>query len=80
MARDGGVVLSLNAEVDGNIVELHIVTKPNQGIENAVNQLVNARFLTKNGNKFTLQILIWCLNKAKANVIWENFEKLRGIT
>jgi len=29
MARDGGVVLSLNAEVDGNIVELHIVTKPN---------------------------------------------------
>jgi hypothetical protein len=50
MARDGGVVLSLNAEVDGNIVELHIVTKPNQGVENAVNRLVNARFLTKNGN------------------------------
>jgi hypothetical protein len=80
--RDGRAVLSLNVEIDGTTYELNIVTKQGQGIEQALNYLANAKYLTKNGNKFTIEVPTWTLAKAKGNVVWvhvEDYEKLKGV-
>jgi hypothetical protein len=79
--RDGRNVLSLSAEIDGTTYELNIVTKPNQGIEQALEYLANAGYITKANDKFTLQVPTWALSKAKGNTIWvhvEDFERLKG--
>jgi hypothetical protein len=79
--RDGRAVLSLNVTIESNQYEVNIVTKPNQGIEDALNYLANAGFLTKDGGKFTLKIPTWALSKAKGNIIWvhvEDYERLKG--
>ncbi|NAZ29014.1 MAG: hypothetical protein GU355_06955 [Caldivirga sp.] len=81
--RDGRAVLSLNVEIDGTTYELNIVTKQGQGIEQALNYLANAKYLAKNGNKFTIEVPTWTLAKAKGNVVWvhvEDYEKLKGTT
>jgi len=79
--RDNRVVVSLNVTIGSNQYELNIVTKPGQGIEQALEYLVNAGFLTKNGNEFTLQVPTWALSKAKGNIIWvhvEDYERIKG--
>jgi hypothetical protein len=81
--RDGRAVLSLNVEINGATYELNLVTKQGQGIEQALNYLANAGYLTKNGKEFTLEVPTWTLGKAKNNVIWvhvEDYEKLKGTT
>jgi hypothetical protein len=81
--RDGRLVLSLNAEINGATYELNLVTKPGQGIEDALNYLAEAGFLKKTNEKFTLQVPTWAFNKAKGNVVWvhvEDYEKLKGTT
>ncbi|MFP3315462.1 MAG: hypothetical protein RXN91_03885 [Caldivirga sp.] len=80
--RDDRLVLSLNANINGTTYEVNLVTKQNQTIEDALNYLANAGFLTKNGNEFTLEVPAWALGKAKGNVIWvhiEDYEKLKGV-
>jgi hypothetical protein len=81
--RDGRLVLSLNAEINGTTFELNLVTKPGQGIEDALNYLAETGFLKKTNEKFTLQVPTWAFNKAKGNVVWvhvEDYEKLKGTT
>jgi hypothetical protein len=81
--RDGRVVVSLNVTIGSNQYEVNIVTKPGQGIEQALNYLANAGYLTKNGDEFTLEVPTWALAKAKNNVVWvhlEDYEKLKGAT
>jgi hypothetical protein len=81
--RDGRVVVSLNVTIGSNQYEVNIVTKPGQGIEDALNYLANAGFLVKDGDEFTLKIPTWAMSKAKGNTIWvhvEDFERLRGTT
>jgi len=79
--RDGRVVVSFNIEISSNQYEVNIVTKPGQGIEQALNYLANAGFLTKDGNVYMLKVPTWALNKAKGNVLWvhvEDYERLKG--
>jgi hypothetical protein len=79
--RDGRAVLSLYANINGTTYEVNLVTKQNQTIEDALNYLANAGFLTKNGNEFTLQVPTWALNKARGNVVWvhvDDFERLKA--
>jgi energy-converting hydrogenase Eha subunit B len=79
--RDGRNILSLTAEINGTTFELNLVTKPSQGIGDALNYLANAGYLTKNSNTFVIQVPTWTLNKAKNNVVWihiEDYEKLKG--
>jgi len=81
--RDNRVVVSLNVTIGSNQYELNIVTKPGQGIEQALEYLVNAGYITKANDKFTLQVPTWAIAKAKGNVIWvhlEDYERLRGTT
>ena len=83
MTKDGRVVLSLSIKIGNNTLELNLVTKQGQGIEQALNYLANAGYLTKNGDEFTLEVPTWALAKAKNNVIWvhiEDYERLRGTT
>ena len=83
MTKDGRVVLSLSIKIGDNTLELNLVTKQGQGIEQALNYLANVGFLTKNGDEFTLEVPTWALAKAKNNVIWvhlEDYEKLKGAT
>jgi hypothetical protein len=80
--RDGRAVLSLNVEVDGNQYELNLVTKPGQGIQQALEYLASKGYLKKdNENQYLLLIPTWSLSKAKNGVIWlhiEDIEKLAG--
>ena len=79
--RDGRVVISLLAELNGKQVELNLVTKPGQGIVDALNHLANTGYLTKNGDEYTLEVPTWALSKAKGNTIWvhiEDYEKMKG--
>jgi hypothetical protein len=81
--RDGRIVLSLLAELNGKQIELNLVTKPEQGIIDALQYLTRAGYLTQNGNEYRLQIPAWAIAKAKGNVIWvhlEDYEKLKGAT
>jgi hypothetical protein len=81
LTRDNRVVVSLNVTIGSNQYELNLVTKPGQGIEDALNYLANAGYLTKNSNTFVIQVPTWTLNKAKNNVVWihiEDYEKLKG--
>jgi hypothetical protein len=82
MTKDGRAVLSLNVEVDGTQYELNIVTKPGQGIQQALEFLVSKGYLKKdNEDKYLLLIPTWSLSKAKGNVVWihiEDYEKLAG--
>jgi len=81
--RDGRVVVSLNVTIGSNQYEVNLVTKPGQGIEDALNYLAEAGFLKKTNEKFTLQVPTWAFNKAKGNVVWvhvEDYEKLKGTT
>jgi len=80
--RDGRTVVSLNVTIGSNQYEVNIVTKPGQGIEDALTYLANAGFLVKDGDEFTLKIPTWAVSKAKGNTIWvhvEDFEKLKGV-
>jgi len=80
--RDGRVVVSFNIEISSNQYELNIVTKPGQGIEDALAFLAKNGFLTKDGNVFMLEVPTWALAKAKGNTIWvhvEDFERLKGV-
>jgi len=79
--RDNRVVVSLNVTIGSNQYELNIVTKPGQGIEQALEYLVNAGYITKANDKFTLQVPTWAIAKAKGNIIWvhvEDFERIKG--
>jgi len=79
--RDNRVVVSLNVTIGSNQYEVNLVTKPGQGIEDALTYLANAGYLTKNSNTFVIQVPTWTLNKAKNNVVWihiEDYEKLKG--
>jgi hypothetical protein len=80
--RDGRVVVSFYIEIDSTQYELNIVTKPGQGIEQALEYLANAGFLTKDGKIFMLKVPTWAIAKAKGNTIWvhvEDYEKLKGV-
>jgi hypothetical protein len=79
--RDGRVVVSFNVTIGSNQYELNLVTKPGQGIEQALNYLANAGFLVKDGDEFTLKVPTWALSRAKGNTIWvhvEDYERLKG--
>jgi len=79
--RDGRVVVSLNVTIGSNQYELNLVTKPGQGIEDALTYLAEAGYITKVNDKFTLQVPTWAIAKAKGNTIWvhvEDFERLKG--
>jgi hypothetical protein len=79
--RDGRVVVSLNVTIGSNQYEVNIVTKPNQGIEDALAFLASNGFLVKDGDEFTLKIPTWALAKAKGNTIWvhvEDYERIKG--
>jgi hypothetical protein len=80
--RDGRNVLSLNVEIDGHAYELNLVTKPGQGIQQALEYLASKGYLTKdNENQYLLLIPTWSLAKAKNGVIWlhiEDIERLAG--
>ncbi|MFP3240804.1 MAG: hypothetical protein RXQ94_06690 [Caldivirga sp.] len=82
MTKDGRAVFSLNVEVDGNQYELNLVTKPGQGIQQALEYLASKGYLKKdNENQYLLLIPTWSLSKAKNGVIWlhiEDIEKLVG--
>jgi hypothetical protein len=81
--RDGRNVLSLAVSIDGTNYELNIVTKPNQAIEDAVNELAKLGVVMKDKNEFTILIPTWSLAKAKNNVVWvhiEDYERLKGTT
>jgi hypothetical protein len=80
--RDGRNVLSLNVEIDGHAYELNLVTKPGQGIQQALEYLASKGYLRKdNDDKYLLLIPTWSLSKAKNGVIWlhiEDIERLAG--
>jgi len=81
MTKDGRAVLSLSIKIGDNTLELNLVTKQGQGIEQALNYLTEVGYLTKNGNEYTLEVPTWALSKAKGNTIWvhiEDYEKLKG--
>jgi hypothetical protein len=81
VTRDGRNVLSLNIKINDATYELNLVTKPGQGIEQALNYLAEAGYLTKNGDEYTLEVPTWAIAKAKGNVVWihiEDYEKLKG--
>ena len=83
MTKDGRAVLSLTAEINGTTYEVNLVSKPGQGIEDALNYLAETGFLKKTNEKFTLQVPTWALNKARNNVVWvhiTDYERLRGST
>jgi len=83
MTKDGRFVLGLTAEINGGTYEINIVTKPGQGIIDALQYLAQAGYLTKNGNEHTLEVPTWAIAKAKGNTIWvhiEDYEKLKGAT
>jgi len=75
-------VLSLAAEINGHAYELNLVTKPGQGIQQALEYLASKGYLTKdNENQYLLLIPTWSLAKAKNGVIWlhiEDIERLAG--
>jgi hypothetical protein len=79
--RDGRVVVSLNVTIGSNQYEVNIVTKPGQGIEDALTYLAETGYLNKDGDEFTLKIPTWALAKAKGNTIWvhvEDYERIKG--
>ena len=80
--RDGRVVVSLNVEIGSNQYELNLVTKPSQGIQQALEYLASKGYLKKdNDDKYQLLIPTWSLAKAKNGVIWlhiEDIERLAG--
>ncbi len=80
--RDGRAVLSLLAEIDGNTYELNLVTKPGQGIQQALEYIITKGYMKKtNENQYQLEIPTWALSKAKNGTIWihiEDYEKLAG--
>jgi len=79
--RDNRVVVSLNVTIGSNQYELNIVTKPGQGIEDALTYLANAGYITKDGDEFTLQVPTWAVAKARNGVVWvhvEDYERLKG--
>ena len=81
--RDGRNVLSLLVSIDGTSYEVNIVTKPNQSIEAAVDELVKLGIITKEKDGFTILIPTWSMAKAKDNIIWvrtEDYERLKGTT
>ncbi|MFP3240418.1 MAG: hypothetical protein RXQ94_04700 [Caldivirga sp.] len=79
--RDGRAVLSLNIEVNGNQYELNLVTKPGQGIQQALEYLASKGYLKNNNENYQILIPTWSLAKAKNGTIWlhiEDIEKLAG--
>jgi hypothetical protein len=82
MTKDGRAVFSLNVEVGGNQYELNLVTKPGQGIQQALEYLASKGYLKKDDNdQYQLLIPTWSITKAKNNMIWlhlEDYEKLAG--
>jgi hypothetical protein len=82
MTKDGRNVLSLNIEINDHTYELNLVTKPGQGIQQALEYLASKGYLTKdNENQYLLLIPTWSLAKAKNGVIWlhiEDIERLAG--
>jgi len=81
--RSGGYVLGIEVSINGTRHELNLVTKPNQTIEEALDYLAKAGFITKNGDKYVILVPTWSLAKARNNVVWvhiEDYERLRGTT
>jgi len=86
----GRTVLSLNVEINGSQYELNLATKPGQSIQQALEYLAEVGYLTKNNEKFLLQIPPWVLDKApwvvsrvKGNVMFvyiEDYEQLKRVT
>jgi len=82
LTRDGRSVLSLNIKINDATYELNLVTKPSQGIQQALEYLAEKGYLKKtNEDQYLLLIPTWSLSKAKNGVIWlhlEDYEKLAG--
>jgi hypothetical protein len=82
MTRDGRSVLSLNIKINDAAYELNLVTKPGQGIQQALEYLAEKGYLKKiNEDQYQLLIPTWSITKAKNNMIWlhiEDYEKLAG--
>jgi hypothetical protein len=81
--RDGRRVMSLLVSINDVDYELNIVTKPNQPIEAAVDELVKLGIILKDKNEFVILVPTWSLAKAKNNVVWvhvEDYERLKGTT
>jgi hypothetical protein len=80
--RDGRAVFSLSVEINGNQYELNLVTKPGQGIQQALEYLASKGYLKKDDNdQYQLFIPTWSIAKAKNGTIWlhlEDYEKLAG--
>jgi hypothetical protein len=82
MTKDGRAVFSLSVEVNGSQYELNLVTKPGQGIQQALEYLAEKGYLKKGDNdQYQLSIPTWSIAKAKNGTIWlhlEDYEKLAG--
>jgi hypothetical protein len=82
MTKDGRAVLSLSIKIGDNTLELNIVTKQGQGIQQALEYLASKGYLKKDNNdQFQLLIPTWSIAKAKNGTIWlhlEDYEKLTG--
>ena len=82
MTRDGRSVLSLNIKINDATYELNLVTKPGQGIQQALEYLAKKGYLKKDDNdQYQLLIPTWSIAKAKNGTIWlhlEDYEKLAG--
>jgi len=82
MTRDGRSVLSLNIKINDATYELNLVTKPGQGIQQALEYLAEKGYLKKiNEDQYQLSIPTWSIAKAKNGTIWlhiEDIEKLAG--
>jgi len=81
MTRDDRAVLSLSVEINGHAYELNLVTKPGQGIQQALEYLASKGYLKKDNDQYQLSIPTWSIAKAKNGTIWlhlEDYEKLAG--
>ena len=82
LTKDGRAVLSLSVEINGHAYELNLVTKPGQGIQQALEYLAEKGYLKKGGNdQYQLLTPTWSITKAKNGTIWlhlEDYEKLAG--
>jgi hypothetical protein len=81
MTRDGRSVLSLSIKINDATYELNLVTKPGQGIQQALEYLAEKGYLKQNNDNYQILIPTWSIAKAKNGTIWlhvEDYEKLAG--
>jgi hypothetical protein len=83
--EDGRAVLGLNVEIDGAQYKFILITKPGQSIQQALEYLAEVGYLTKNNEKFILQVppWVWTFSRVKRNIMLvyvEDYERLKRIT